>query len=92
MGRTDHNFAAKKPGPRAKGQLCRNELLKQPEAAHLAKACWQGWPLAGDWELGLEEASHSLNHEWLPVPKLCTNDVLMLTICFPCGNLEFGVS
>lgn len=91
-GPTDKNFAAKKHGPRAKGQLCRNELIKQPETARLTKACLQGCPLAGDWELGLEEASpHLLNDEWLPVPKLCANQVLLLDICFPSGNLEFGV-
>ena len=52
---TDDNLVVKTPWPRAKGMDCGGKSYhSRPETPILRKACLQGWPFVGIWDLDLE--------------------------------------
>lgn len=70
--------------------LCTRVNIR-PETITFRKAYLKGWPLAGIWELGLQESCHHfLKGQWFTVPKLFVQEIwFRLTNFFPSGNLEF---
>lgn len=70
--------------------LCTRVNIRR-ETVIFRKVYLKGRPLAGIWELGLQEGSHhSLKGPWLTVPKLFVQEMqFTLNNFFPSGNLGF---